>query len=249
MRNLKLIIAYDGTHYHGWQLQAEDRTIQGALEEKLSLITAEAIRLNAAGRTDARVHAWGQVANFTTQHHIPAPALQKALNSMLPEDIVIIDIQEVEPDFQARYHAKSKNYVYRILHQPYPSPFERRYAWYIKKPLEVEKMRRAAEYLLGEHHFGSFQGSGCSTKNPVKTVYSLNFQPNSHILTIDIKASGFLRHMVRNIVGTLVEVGRGKISPDDVKTILKTQNRTQAGPTAPPQGLYLAKVEYQASLV
>jgi tRNA pseudouridine38-40 synthase len=244
LRNLKLTIAYDGTHYQGWQLQAKGMTIQGALEEKLSLITGEPIRLKAAGRTDAGVHAWGQVANFTTEYLIPTPALQKALNSMLPGDIVIIDIQEMEPDFQARYHAKSKNYVYRILHQPHPSPFERQYAWYIRKPLETEKMRQAAEYLLGKHHFGSFQASGCSAKNPVKTIYSLNLQPNSHILIGDIRASGFLRHMVRNIVGTLVAVGLGKISPDDVKTILDARDRTQAGPTAPPQGLYLAKVEY-----
>lgn len=244
MRNLKLTIAYDGTHYLGWQVQPKGKTIQGVLEKKLTLITGEAVRLQAAGRTDTGVHAWGQVANFTTRHHIPVPALQKALNSMLPGDIVILDIQEVELDFQARYSAKSKNYVYRILHQPYPSPFERQYAWYLRKPLEVENMRQAANYLLGEHHFGSFQGSGCNTKNPVKTIYKLNFKPNSHILDIQFQASGFLRHMVRNIVGTLVEVGRGKLSPGEVKTILGVRDRTQAGPTAPPQGLYLAGVEY-----
>jgi tRNA pseudouridine38-40 synthase len=214
------------------------------LEEKLATITGEAGRLQAAGRTDAGVHAWGQVANFTTQHHISPISLLKALNSLLPRDMVINDIQEMELDFQARYAAKSKKYVYRILIQPYPSPFERQYAWHIPRPLEVEKMRQAAEHLLGKHHFGSFQGSGCGAKNLVKTVYSLDLEQNGYILKINICADGFLRHMVRNIVGTLVKVGRGKLTPDELKTILEARDRTQAGPTAPPQGLYLAKVEY-----
>jgi tRNA pseudouridine38-40 synthase len=244
LRNLKLTIAYDGSHYQGWQVQPRGRTIQGVLEEKLRLITGEAVRLQAAGRTDAGVHAWGQVANFTTQHHIPAFSLLKALNSMLPRDIVVQEIQEVAPDFQARYQAKSKRYVYRILQQPHPSPFERQYAWHIPRPLAVAKMRRAAEHLLGRHHFGSFQASGCGAKNLIKTVHRLDFQQNSHILRLEICADGFLRHMARNIVGTLVEVGWEKLSPDEVKSILEAHDRTRAGVCAPPQGLYLAEVEY-----
>ncbi len=244
MRNLKLSIAYDGTNYRGWQVQPRDKTIQGTLEEKLSKITGESVRLQAAGRTDAGVHALKQVANFTTAHHIPAPSLLKALNSMLPDDIVINDIAEVEPDFQARYWAKSKKYIYRFLQQPYPSPFERRYAWYIRKPLNIEQMRQATKYLLGEQHFGSFQAAGCSARNPVKTIYQLDFQENCQLLSFTVKADGFLRHMVRNIVGTLVEVGRGKLPPAELQTILAAQDRTQAGPTAPPQGLFMAEVEY-----
>jgi tRNA pseudouridine38-40 synthase len=244
LRNLKLTIAYDGAHYRGWQIQPEGKTIQGVLEEKLGLITGEAVRLHAAGRTDAGVHALAQVANVTIQHHIPVLSLQKALNSMLPGDIAINDIQEVESDFQARYGAKIKTYVYRILQQPYPSPFERWYAWHIPRLLNLENMRRSAEHLLGSHNFASFQGSGCCAKNLVKTIHVIDFQQDNHILSIKIQGDGFLRHMVRNIVGTLVETGRGKLSPDDVKTILAARDRTQAGPTAPPQGLYLAKVEY-----
>ncbi len=244
MRNLKLTIAYDGTNYQGWQAQSTGSTIQGVLEGKISRITSESVRLHAAGRTDAGVHALQQVANFTTSHNIPTPSLAKALNSMLPDDIVINDIEEVEPDFQARYRAKSKKYIYRFLQQPRPSPFERQYAWHIRKPLDIDKMRQAAQSLLGEHHFGSFQGSGCNARNPVKNIHQLDFQENCQILSFSIKASGFLRHMVRNIVGTLVDVGQNKLAPAELETILAAKDRTKAGPTAPPQGLFMAEVEY-----
>jgi tRNA pseudouridine38-40 synthase len=244
LRNLKLIIAYDGSNYQGWQIQPQAETIQGVLEEKLKLITGETPRLHAAGRTDAGVHALGQVVNFSLKHHIPASSLLLALNSTLPKDIVINDIQEVAPDFQARYCARSKKYVYRILQQPQPSPFERHYAWHIRKFLDIESMRCSARYLIGSHNFASFQGAGCTAKNLVKTINEIDFQQNSHILSIVISGDGFLRHMVRNIVGTLIEVGRGKLPPDEIKVILEACDRRAAGPTAPPRGLYLAKVEY-----
>jgi len=244
MRNLKLILAYDGTGYHGWQRQPAKKTLQGVLEAKLGQILAEPVRVWAASRTDAGVHAWTQVVNFTTQRHIPSMGLLRGLNSMLPQDIVIKEVCEVEPSFQARFCAKRKKYVYRILQAPYPSPFERHYAWYIPYPLALEPMQEAAGHLVGTHTFTSFQGSGCGAKNPIRTVYELTLSKSEHILNITIRADGFLRHMVRNIVGTLVEVGRGRLTPEDVGHILAAGDRTLAGPTAPPQGLYLAEVEY-----
>ncbi len=190
------------------------------------------------------MHALEQTAHFITEHNIPEKNLPKALNSMLPFDIVIIGAKDMPIDFHASYQAKTKKYVYRILTGLYPSPFERNYSWHIPSPLNIDNMRAAAVCFLGKHHFGSFQGSGCSSNDPVKTILTLTIKEQNNFIIFEITGSGFLRHMVRNIVGTLVEAGRNKIDANDIKEILAARDRRQAGPTAPAQGLFLVKVEY-----
>ena len=268
MRNIRLDIAYDGTNYYGWQYQPGKLTIQGIMEERLSRMLKEPIRLQCAGRTDTGVHAWGQVANFHTSQNIAPDALQRGLNSMLPKDILVTKTSEAEEGFHARFQVKDKTYIYRIIHAKFISPFERNYAWHIFFPLNLEAMRQAAQYILGTHNFTSFQGSGCTNQQLEKTVFALELAEDylwcqemsrvtlltpdttkmcgmpHRLIRITIRADGFLRHMVRNIVGTLVEVGRGRLVPEDISRILAACDRTQAGPTAPACGLYLAEVNY-----
>lgn len=247
MRNVKLTIAYDGSNYSGWQRQKQYKTVQEQIENKLSLISGEKIVIHGAGRTDARVHAWGQVASFKTGRQMEPLAWQRALNSMLPEDIVIIAAEEVAGDFHARYSAKNKHYRYRILFSPYPWPFERNYAWHIFYKLNLDAMQKAAALLVGKHDFSSFQATGSHVQSSVRQIEKLAFNFKGEILEMDFVADGFLRHMVRNIVGTLVEVGRGKLVPADLSGILEARDRSQAGPTAPPQGLYLISVSYPSN--
>ncbi len=244
MTNIKLTIAYDGTGYFGWQRQSNQITIQEVLENKLSLICGGKTTLYGAGRTDARVHALEQAANFKTHRRLDEATWRRALNSMLPKDILIKKVEFVEKDFHARYAAQKKRYCYRLLLAPYHCPFERNYAWQLHYLLDLEAMREASAYLLGEHDFASFQGVGGSVKTSIRSLEKLSFNLEGKLLRIDVAGNGFLRHMVRNIVGTLVEIGRGKLSPEDLPKILAARDRAQAGPTAPPQGLYLVKVEY-----
>jgi len=244
MRNLKLVIEYDGTNYRGWQSQKNVPTIQNTIETSLSRILNHKVRLIGSGRTDSRVHAFGQVANFKTDSSIPIPSLLKGVNSLLPPDILIKEIEEVASDFHARYSAKSRVYEYHIWNEALPSVFRRNYSWWIREKLEVELMEKAALHLLGWHDFSSFQGSDHEVISPEREVIKVGFRQEGSELTFSIQANAFLRHMVRNIMGTLVEVGKKRISPDDFVKIFKACDRREAGITAPAKGLFLKCVFY-----
>ena len=241
----KLIIEYDGTDYHGWQRQRTDRSIQSEIEQALSVMTRQAVVLTASGRTDAGVHALGQVAHFICDTAITPEEFQKGLNSLLPEDIVIKSCETAPEDFHARYDARRKAYRYRILNRPVPTAVDNRYVWHIRQPLDLEAMQAAARHLLGEHDFKAFEGTGSPRSSTVRTLFRAEFNKEGDgYLIFEIEGDGFLRYMVRNIVGTLVEVGRGKITPENFKSILTSRDREQAGATAPPQGLFLVSVAY-----
>jgi tRNA pseudouridine38-40 synthase len=255
MRHIRLILQYDGSDYSGWQIQKRERTIQGTIEKAISSVTAEHVRVTAAARTDAGVHALAQVAVFKTQSSLECGVLMKAINANLPHDIRIVDISECEADFHPRYSAKTKSYAYLISFKGAYSVFLKRYSWVIPYRLDHELMREAAVHLIGEHDFSCFRASGCDSKNPVReikeikilkmsTIDFMGFRFNAPFIKISIHANSFLRHMARNIVGTLVEVGRGKISPSKVKEILELRDRSLSGPTAPPQGLFLERITY-----
>ena len=244
MKNIKLHIEYEGTNYNGWQSQKGGNTIQQIIEERLGKILGERVKIIGAGRTDAGVHALDQVANFFTEKDIPPESLKKALNSMLPVDIKIRKIEECPLDFHARLNAKGKIYQYLILNSEYPSPFLIRYAWHIKKPLNLEAMREGSEYLIGEKDFSAFMASGSGVKNRIREVRWIRWKRRGRLLFFGIRANGFLRHMVRIMVGTLVYVGLGKLPPPSIKEILNSKDRKNAGITAPPQGLFLRKVIY-----
>lgn len=245
MRNLRIIVEYDGTGYHGWQWQPHDITIQQTLEEKFGIITQEEIKLIGSGRTDAGVHATGQVANFKTKSKIREKNLLMGANSLLPGDIVIKDLVEVDEGFHARYDAKSKVYLYQILNSPYPSALYRNYSWFINSSLDIDLIRTAALQLIGTHDFSSFCAANSDTVNHVRKVMDVNVRrEDGGMIKFFIEADGFLRHMVRNIVGTLVDVGRGKLSTSGFLDIMESRDRKMAGITAPPQGLFLKKVKY-----
>jgi tRNA pseudouridine38-40 synthase len=245
MRNIRIVIEYEGTRYHGWQRQKNEETIQEILERKIGQITGEQIVLIGSGRTDAGVHALNQVANFKTHSAIGERNLLQAINSLVPSDIVLKSLTAVHDDFHARHDAKKKRYCYKILNHPVRSALYKNYVWHIYSDLDIAAMRSAALCLKGTHDFSSFCASGCGCVGKIRTVTDIAFTviPDGVIL-FSIEADGFLRYMVRNIVGTLVDVGRGKIIPASVIDILEARDRTQAGITAPPQGLFLEKVYY-----
>jgi len=242
---LKLVIEYDGTAYHGWQRQAADRSIQAEIEKALAVMTRQEVSLAASGRTDAGVHALGQVAHFTCETAITSEEFLKGLNSLLPDDIVIKSCEKMPADFHARYDARRKTYRYRILNRPVPTAVDKRFVWHVRKKLDLDAMQTAAAYVVGEHDFKAFEGTGSPRSSTLRTIYKAQLSAASagH-LVFEIEGDGFLRYMVRNIVGTLVEVGRGKLTSGDFKTILESRDREQAGATAPPQGLFLVKVDY-----
>ena len=242
--NIKLTLEYDGTHYHGWQMQPNGPTIQSLLEEAVSTFFGVPTRVTGSGRTDAGVHALGQVANFFCHREPDLHRLQRGLNALTPEDISVKDAKIVPDCFDARRDGRSRTYEYRILNRPSPSPFHLRYAWHLYDPLDVERMRRAIRCLEGEHDFSSFRASGCDAPHPVRTVYCTSLEQSGELLVFTIEATAFLRHMARNIVGTLVEVGRGLRAPEAFPALLEARDRTKAGPTAPPQGLFLVEVKY-----
>lgn len=245
MRNIKLTLEYDGTCYHGWQIQPNSRTIQGVLEEKIGVITGQRISLIASGRTDAGVHALGQVANFKTESSIPLEAIKRGVNSLLPDDIAIKRVDTVSDDFHARFSAKSKLYEYRIFNNPVLSPIERNFSWHILQRLDLSKMQKAAEALLGTHDFSSFRSAQTDNLNPVRSMMAVEIKKKkNHIVSLRMRANAFLKQMARNIVGTLVDVGRGKIEPEEFRGILEARDRTKAGMAAPPNGLFLVEVEY-----
>lgn len=249
MRFLKLTLAYDGTAYAGWQVQPGQPTIQTALEEALQKITGESIRAVASGRTDAGVHAIGQVVSLSTDSQIPAGELQRALNGNTPLDIVVLDVAEAPDGFHAIRDAVSKRYRYVIQDGPLRDVFARNYAWHVvPRPLDLAAMRTAARQLVGTHDFASFEASGSERATSVRTVSDLDLERceanGFDRIVLEIQADGFLYNMVRNIVGTLVEVGRGAQPPEWVGQVLAAKDRKLAGPTAPPQGLFLLHVEY-----
>jgi tRNA pseudouridine38-40 synthase len=243
-RNLKLIIEYEGTRYHGWQRQGGLPANQKINEEVIFTITREESRLISSGRTDAGVHAIGQVANFVTHSNLPFHNLLRGMNSLLPDDIKIKDISEAPPDFHARFSAKSKSYIYKINNGPVPSVFHRNFSWHVHEKLNLDKMIEAADSLTGEQNFMSFCAAGHETKTYVRRVVAAEFSRKGDLIIFRIEASGFLKYMVRNLIGTLVHVGKGKITPACFRDILEAKDRTVAGPTAPPQGLFLESVRY-----
>ncbi|MFA4910370.1 MAG: tRNA pseudouridine(38-40) synthase TruA [Desulfobacteria bacterium] len=245
MRNIRLVIEYDGTNYHGWQIQPNATSIQEIIEDRLKKITQEEIRLIAAGRTDAGVHAVEQVANFSTNSQLDINNIQRGLNSLLPPDIAIKEISEAEQDFHSRYSAKSKIYRYVILNRRFPSPLYRNFSWFIPFKLDIKEMKSAVQCLIGEHDFSSFKASGCNSHNPIRELYgiSLDKDPKGFII-FEIEANAFLKQMVRNIVGTMVDVGKGKIGVSEFEDIFLSKDRKKAGITAPPQGLFLVKIKY-----
>jgi tRNA pseudouridine38-40 synthase len=244
VRRLKLVIEYRGTHYHGWQVQPRVVTIQGTLEAHLGRITNGPVRLHAAGRTDAGVHALGQVAHFDTSSTIALAALQRGLNSLLPDDIVVRQVTEVPTDFHARYSARQKTYAYVVHNAPLRSALRASYVWHVPQALDLAAMRTAAQVLQGRHDFSAFRASSCAARSPVRHLLRLVVKRRAEQIFVVCCADGFLHHMVRNIVGTLIDIGRGKIPASAMATILHSGQRQQAGPTAPPHGLFLVRVMY-----
>jgi tRNA pseudouridine38-40 synthase len=239
----RLIVEYDGTDFHGWQLQPDRRTVQGTLEEALQRLLGQPTRVAAAGRTDAGVHACAQVVCFQSERDLPLLTLRRALNALTPEDLTVCAADVVSDDFDPRRAARSRRYVYRIWNRAAPSPFWRRYAWHIPRALDGEAMQAAAAVLVGEHDFSSFRATGCDARHPVRRVLHSGLEHRGALLHYEIEATAFLRHMVRNIVGTLVEVGQGKRSPD-FAALLAARDRTLAAATAPAHGLCLVEIRY-----
>ncbi|GAB4444096.1 MAG: tRNA pseudouridine(38-40) synthase TruA [bacterium] len=244
MPNFKVCVEYEGTNYFGWQRQKGAVTVQQVIEDKLSFLLGEKVYVFGSGRTDSGVHAINQYFHFRTKKTLPVNAYLYGLNSMLPADIRIKNIEIVPDGFHACFSAKRKSYKYLILNRKMPSALLRNFCWHISYPLDVDLMNRCAETIVGTIDFSSFRASLCSRKNPVRTVYEAFWNKDGEELTFFITANGFLHNMVRILVGTMVDVGRGKISLEEFKNILEKRDRRTAGRTAPPQGLYLYEVYY-----
>ena len=245
MPTFKLTIEYDGTDYHGWQVQPGMRTIQGVLQEATARIIGEPVHVTGAGRTDAGVHALGQVASLRAEFRHPPDTLQRALTTLLPPDIVVIRVEEAPNDFDAQRWARWKRYRYTLLTRPSPSALERRYALFVPRPLRIAAMAEAAEILIGEHDFSSFQAAHSSADHPVRRVYAAQFRLEADHVQFEVSADGFLRHMIRIIMGTLLDVGRGKLAPGDLKAILEAQDRNRASKTLSAHALFLMEVSYR----
>ncbi len=245
MRRIRLFVAYDGTDYCGWQIQPNGITIEEVLNTKLQKLTKEEIRVIGASRTDSGVHALGNVAVFDTDSPIPPDRMAYALNQKLPADIVIVKSDEVPQDWHPRYQDQvRKIYEYHIYNAAVPNPLKRRYSTFVSFPLDVEEMRRGASYLIGEHDFASFCNVRTNVEDTVRTVEEITITKEGQDITIRVAGGGFLYNMVRIIAGTLIRVGRGFYAPEKVKEILEAKERTEAGVTAPPEGLVLMKIEY-----
>lgn len=245
MRNIKLWIQYDGTRYSGWQSQEHTgQTIQGKLTAVLERMTGETVELQGSGRTDAGVHALGQVANFHTKSSLSCEEMLCYMNRYLPEDIAVIQVEEAEPRFHSRLNAVRKTYVYRIWNSPIPNVWERKYLYLVEEKLDLEVMQRAAELLCGTHDFRAFCSNKRMKKSTVRTLESIEMEKEGSELRLIFTGNGFLYNMVRILTGTLIEVGLHKKDPEEMTEILESQERERAGFTAPAQGLYLKKVEY-----
>lgn len=245
MRTLKMLLEYDGTAYCGWQRQKNGISIQQILEEAVRRIIHEDVSIIASGRTDAGVHALNQVASLKVSSALPVNKIFLGINSVLPADIVLKDLQEAAPDFNALKDAQGKVYLYRIKNQRLRPALGRQYYWFIRFPLDIERMRGAASALTGRHDFSCFCATGCDIKDRVRTLGLIAINERGRgMLEITVESSGFLRHMVRNIVGTLVDVGRGKLNPGDIPDIIASRDRKKAGVAAPACGLFLKEVKY-----
>ena len=245
MRNIKLTIEYDGKEFGGWQKQPNKLNIQGTIERAIEEITGEQIELNASGRTDSGVHSLGQVANFKTNSSIPIEKVPIAINTKLKKSIRIIKAEEVEERFHSRLSCKKKTYRYIINNNETASAIYRNLEYHIPQKLDIEKMKQAIKYFEGEHDFKAFKASGTSSKSSVRTIFKADiYQQKDNRLWIELTGNGFLYNMVRIIVGTLVDVGLGKIKPEEISRIISEGKRENAGKTVPPNGLYLLKVEY-----
>ena len=246
-RTLRLTLEYDGADYVGWQRQPTGASIQGALEQALAPMHGGPVTVHGAGRTDAGVHASGQVASVVLASHLDDATIGRALNAALPATIRVLAVATAAADFHARFSATAKTYEYRIVNAPLVSAFLHRYVWHVSQPLDIEAMRTAAGPLIGTHDFAGFQGTGSSVPTTERTILALDLEAGAGFdlpLVLRITGDGFLRHMVRNIAGTLVEVGRGRWDPWRPVTILESRDRAAAGPTAPPHGLFLTHVAY-----
>lgn len=244
MKRVMLTVAYDGTNYHGWQLQPNVVTIESVLNEALSSLFKENIKVIGASRTDTGVHALGNIAVFDTNARMPADKVSYALNQRLPEDIRIQASKEVPLDFHPRHQNSKKTYEYRILNSEFPMPVYRLYAYFTYASMDIEQMQRAADYLKGEHDFKSFCSVNTVAETTVRTIYDISVEKSGDMVSIRVTGSGFLYNMVRIIAGTLMEVGRGNITPEKMPDILNALDRTKAGPTAPACGLTLVKYEF-----
>jgi tRNA pseudouridine38-40 synthase len=249
MPTVKLILEYDGSRYAGWQRQPDQPTIQEAVETALFQLTQETVSVIGAGRTDSGVHAVGQVASFRIGRQWTPRQWIRGLNARLPDDVAVRSVALMPDDFHARYAARGKLYEYRILNRPERPALDRAYLWHVHKPLDPSAMERAASYLLGSHDFSSFEGTLTDNEDPVCDLRQLSLTKEDDVIRVLAYADRFLKHMVRAIVGTLVEVGHGKRAPDSLKTILVAKDRTAAGRTAPPHGLFLMRVDYDAEKV
>lgn len=245
MRNFKMVLQYEGTRYQGWQKQeTSDNTLQGKLEKLLGKMCDTKIEVQGSGRTDAGVHAYGQVANFHADTSMTAAEILDYMNQYLPEDIAVIDLQEVPERFHSRLNAKGKTYCYRVINSKIPHIFDRRYAYRVEEPLNIEKMRQAASYLVGTHDYKAFTSTKKSKKSTVRTIEAIEIEKVNDEIRMTFRGNGFLYHMVRILVGTLLEVGLQKRTPEDMVRIMETGIREDAGMLAPALGLSLMEVRY-----
>ncbi len=244
VRNIKLVIAYDGTNYHGWQTQSDNITIQETIEKAISIITKKNSSLIGSGRTDKGVHALGQVANFVTETKIETDKIKFALNANLPKDIRILSSEEVSMEFNSRFDAHNKTYMYQIYNDKINSPFYDRYTYFIPSELDFEKMNKASTYLVGTHDFKGFMAAGSEVKTTVRTIYTTKLVKEEKIIRLYVNGSGFLYNMVRIIAGTLIDIGKGTKEISCVQKALEIKDRTILGHTAKPEGLFLQEVEY-----
>jgi tRNA pseudouridine38-40 synthase len=245
LRNIKLTIAYDGSRYNGWQRQDNtDNTIQGKFEQLLSRMTGEEIEIHGSGRTDSGVHAHGQVAHFHTNSQMSREEMLAYINEYLPMDIAVLDIRDAAERFHSRLNVKRKTYCYHIWNSPIPNVFLRKYSYQVPEPLDLPSMEQGASYLLGTHDFKSFCSRKKMKKSTVRMIESIQIEKNGDEILLTYKGNGFLYNMVRILTGTLIEVGKGLRSPEDIPSVIEAKNREMAGFTAPPQGLFLEKVDY-----
>jgi tRNA pseudouridine38-40 synthase len=243
-RRYKAVVEYDGTDFAGWQRQPGQRTVQGVLEEAIREMTGESVFVRAAGRTDAGVHADGQVATFDLELNIPPHGFLRGLNSILPADVALVDVALAAPDFDARFSARGKVYRYTVWAHFVRSPLHARRTWHVRQPLDLEAIRAAAAGLVGEHDFRAFRASDCERRTTRRIVRRIEVDRQGARLTIEVEATAFLKNMVRILVGTLIDVGRGRLTPEAVSRMLETGDRAAGGMTAPPQGLTLLRVIY-----
>lgn len=244
MRNIKLTIEYDGKDFNGWQKQPNKLNIQGEIERAIKEVTGEEVELVASGRTDAGVHALGQVANFKTESQIPIEKIPIALNTKLKRSIRILQAEEVEERFHSRYNCKKKTYRYIIHNAPNGTAIYRNLQYNFAQKLDEVKMNQAMQHFIGEHDFSGFKASGTSSKSSVRTIFAGSVKKEGDLVIIEVTGNGFLYNMVRIIAGTLVEVGLGNMLPEEIPGIIASKDRTKAGKTLPPQGLYLVSVDY-----